>query len=79
MAEAYPQLKADGNFLELQKQLAEIEDQLQMSGQQADSFCKKALGNAGGSWIPKDRKASFCAAEYKVPRGRLRLRLKSTY
>jgi LemA protein len=31
VAEAYPQLKADGNFLELQKQLAEIEDQLQMS------------------------------------------------
>lgn len=31
LAEAYPQLKADGNFLELQRQLAEIEDQLQMS------------------------------------------------
>jgi LemA protein len=31
VAEAYPQLKADENFLELQNQLAEIEDQLQMS------------------------------------------------
>ena len=31
VAEAYPQLKADQNFLELQKQLAEIEDQLQMA------------------------------------------------
>lgn len=31
VAETYPQLKADGNFLELQRQLAEIEDQLQMS------------------------------------------------
>jgi len=31
VAEAYPQLKADKNFLDLQTQLAEIEDQLQMS------------------------------------------------
>jgi LemA protein len=31
VAEAYPQLKADKNFLELQDQLAEIEDQLQMA------------------------------------------------
>ena len=31
LAEAYPQLKADRNFLELQTQLAEIEDQLQMA------------------------------------------------
>lgn len=31
VAEAYPQLKADKNFLELQTQLAEIEDQLQLS------------------------------------------------
>jgi LemA protein len=31
VAEAYPQLKADRNFLELQGQLAEIEDQLQMA------------------------------------------------
>jgi LemA protein len=31
VAEAYPQLKANQNFLELQKQLAEIEDQLQMA------------------------------------------------
>jgi LemA protein len=31
VAEAYPQLKADKNFLELQQQLAEIEDQLQMA------------------------------------------------
>src|SRR5262245_5120141 len=31
LAEAYPQLKADKNFLELQDQLAEIEDQLQMA------------------------------------------------
>ena len=31
VAEAYPQLKADKNFLELQNQLAEIEDQLQMA------------------------------------------------
>lgn len=31
VAEAYPQLKADQNFLALQKQLAEIEDQLQMA------------------------------------------------
>jgi len=31
VAEAYPQLKADKNFLELQKQLAEIEDQIQMA------------------------------------------------
>jgi LemA protein len=31
VAEAYPQLKADKNFLELQSQLADIEDQLQMS------------------------------------------------
>ncbi len=31
VAEAYPQLKADKNFLELQEQLAEIEDQLQMA------------------------------------------------
>jgi LemA protein len=31
LAEAYPQLKADKNFLELQNQLAEIEDQLQMA------------------------------------------------
>src|SRR5437868_1916017 len=30
VAEAYPQLKADQNFLSLQQQLAEIEDQLQM-------------------------------------------------
>jgi LemA protein len=31
VAEAYPQLKANQNFLELQKQLADIEDQLQMA------------------------------------------------
>jgi LemA protein len=31
VAEAYPQLKADKNFLELQGQLAEIEDQIQMA------------------------------------------------
>jgi LemA protein len=31
IAEAYPQLKADQNFLGLQGQLAEIEDQLQMA------------------------------------------------
>jgi LemA protein len=31
VAEAYPQLKADRNFLALQQQLAEIEDQLQMA------------------------------------------------
>jgi LemA protein len=31
VAEAYPQLKADRNFRELQEQLAEIEDQLQMA------------------------------------------------
>src|SRR5262245_1543065 len=31
VAEAYPQLKADKNFLELQQQLAEIEDQIQMA------------------------------------------------
>ncbi len=31
VAEAYPQLKADANFLALQTQLAEIEDQLQMA------------------------------------------------
>jgi len=31
VAEAYPQLKADQNFLALQTELAEIEDQLQMA------------------------------------------------
>jgi LemA protein len=31
LAEAYPQLKADQNFLELQKQLAETEDQIQLA------------------------------------------------
>ncbi|HWP24937.1 MAG TPA: LemA family protein [Xanthobacteraceae bacterium] len=31
LAEAYPELKADKNFLDLQRQLAEIEDQLQMA------------------------------------------------
>ncbi len=31
VAEAYPQLKADQNFLKLQTELAEIEDQLQMA------------------------------------------------
>src|SRR3954462_12273495 len=31
VAEAYPELKADQNFLKLQNQLAEIEDQLQMA------------------------------------------------
>ncbi len=31
LAEAYPQLKADRNFLELQKQLADTEDQIQMA------------------------------------------------
>jgi LemA protein len=31
IAEAYPELKADKNFLALQQQLAEIEDQLQMA------------------------------------------------
>jgi LemA protein len=31
LAEAYPDLKADKNFLTLQSQLAEIEDQLQMA------------------------------------------------
>src|SRR5215813_4854953 len=31
VAEAYPELKANKNFLELQQQLAEIEDQLQMA------------------------------------------------
>src|SRR5262249_15548221 len=31
LAEAYPQLKADRNFLTLQQQLAEIEDQIQMA------------------------------------------------
>jgi LemA protein len=31
VAEAYPDLKASTNFLELQRQLAEIEDQLQMA------------------------------------------------
>jgi LemA protein len=31
VAEAYPELKANKNFLELQQQLAQIEDQLQMA------------------------------------------------
>ena len=31
VAEAYPELKANKNFLDLQQQLAEIEDQLQMA------------------------------------------------
>jgi LemA protein len=31
VAESYPDLKANANFLELQNQLAEIEDQIQMS------------------------------------------------
>ena len=31
LAEAYPQLKADKNFLALQNQLADVEDQLQMA------------------------------------------------
>jgi len=31
VAEGYPQLKADGNYLHLQEQLAEIEDHLQMA------------------------------------------------
>ena len=31
MAEAYPDLKANQNFLELQKQLAEVEDNIQMA------------------------------------------------
>ena len=31
VAEAYPELKANQNFLDLQKQLAEVEDQLQMA------------------------------------------------
>ena len=31
VAEAYPELKASRNFLELQKQLAELEDQLQLA------------------------------------------------
>ena len=31
VAEAYPELKASQNFLELQRQLAELEDQLQMA------------------------------------------------
>jgi LemA protein len=31
VAEAYPELKANQNFLELQKQMASIEDQLQMA------------------------------------------------
>ena len=31
LAEAYPELKANQNFLELQNQLAEIEDQIQMA------------------------------------------------
>jgi len=31
VAEAYPELKADKNFLDLQGQLAEIEDQIQMA------------------------------------------------
>jgi LemA protein len=31
VAEAYPQLKADTNFLQLQQQLADTEDQLQMA------------------------------------------------
>jgi LemA protein len=31
LAEAYPQLKADKNYLDLQKQLADIEDHLQMA------------------------------------------------
>jgi LemA protein len=31
LAEAYPDLKASGNFLELQKQLSELENELQMS------------------------------------------------
>jgi LemA protein len=31
VAEAYPDLKANKNFLDLQQQLSEIEDQLQMA------------------------------------------------
>ena len=31
LAEAYPELKANQNYLKLQEQLAEIEDQLQMA------------------------------------------------
>jgi LemA protein len=31
VAEAYPQLKADKNFLDLQAQLSEVEDQIQMA------------------------------------------------
>ena len=31
LAEAYPELKASTNYLELQKQLSEVEDELQMS------------------------------------------------
>ncbi len=31
LAEAYPELKANVNFLELQKQLAEVEDSIQLA------------------------------------------------
>jgi LemA protein len=59
LAEAYPDLKASGNFLELQKQLAALEDDLQMARRyyngavrnlnvEAQSFPSSIIAGIGG-------------------------------
>ena len=70
LAEAYPELKANQNFLDLQRQLAELEDQLQMArryyngtvrdfniGIQSfpDVLLARVAGFHGGAFLPDGR------------------------
>ena len=74
VAEAYPDLKASGNFIELQKGLVEIEDQIQYARRYyngsvrdynilAESFPSNVLANAFGF-----RKREFFEIEFATER-----------
>jgi LemA protein len=58
VAEGYPQLKADTNFLELQHQLAEVEDQLQMARRYYNGTVRNL--NIGIQTFPNSLLAGIC-------------------
>ena len=85
VAEAYPQLKADKNFLDLQGQLAEIEDQIQMSRRYyngavrnlnisiqsfPDVLVARLLGFKKASFFELDDRAEAAAPQVAFPGGR---------
>ena len=63
VAEAYPELKANKNFLELQQQLAEIEDQLQMARRYYNGAVRNL--NIGIQSFPEHADGAAC----RLPRG----------